>query len=68
MTAVDLTRAVWRKSTASGGNGNWVEVAADLLGIVGVRDSKNPDGGPLTFTPEERRAFIGEAKDGAFDL
>jgi len=65
----DLTSAAWRKSSYSGGNGgNCVEVAANLPGIVAVRDSKNPHGGTLVFTPEEWRAFIGGARDGEFDL
>ncbi len=53
MTA-DLTQAVWRKSTFSNGSGgNCVEVAANLPGIVAVRDSKDPDGPKLIFTPGE---------------
>lgn len=44
----DLSNAVWRKSTRSGGTGgNCVEVAANLPGIVAVRDSKNPHGPSL---------------------
>lgn len=64
----DLSGAVWRKSTKSGDNGGaCVEVAGNLPGIVAVRDSKNPDGPALIFTPEEWRVFIGGAKDGEFD-
>jgi hypothetical protein len=38
----DLTNAEWRKSTYSGSNGgNCVEVAANLPGVVAVRDSKD---------------------------
>jgi hypothetical protein len=66
---MDLTRAIWRKSSYSGGNGgSCVEIAANLPGIVAVRDSKDPGGGTLVFTPEEWRAFISGARDGEFDL
>lgn len=65
----DLSGAVWRKSTRSGGNGgDCVEVARNLPGVVAVRDSKNPAGPALAFTPAEWRAFIGGAKDGEFDI
>lgn len=56
---VDLTRAVWRKSTHSNGNGGaCVEVARNIPGIVAVRDSKNPSGPALVFTPGDWKAFL----------
>ncbi|MBQ1017159.1 DUF397 domain-containing protein [Micromonospora sp. D93] len=59
----NLTGAVWRKSSRSGGNGGQcVEVADNLSGIVGVRDSKDPSGPALTFDPQTWKAFVGFAK------
>ncbi|WP_141548095.1 DUF397 domain-containing protein, partial [Nocardia farcinica] len=34
---------------------------------VGVRDSKNPAGGALVFTPSEWDAFLAGARAGEFD-
>ena len=61
--------ATWRKSRRSNGNGgnNCVEVAITDT-VIAVRDSKNPDGSALMFTPAEWTAFIGGAKDGEFDI
>lgn len=63
---MDLTGAVWRKSGHSGSSGNCVEVATNLPGLVAVRDSKNPDGPALVFTPAEWEAFLAGAKAGEF--
>jgi hypothetical protein len=65
---MDLTNAIWRKSTFSGSNGGQcVEVASNLPGIVAVRDSKNPDGPALVFTPAEWQAFVAGVQAGEFD-
>lgn len=57
----DLTGAIWRKSTRSGNGGSTcVEVAKNLPGVVGVRDSKDQTGPALTFGPSAWRAFVGE--------
>ncbi|MCW2901298.1 MAG: hypothetical protein JWO67_3563 [Streptosporangiaceae bacterium] len=54
--------AVWRKSTRSGTNGGACVEVAVSLGVVAVRDSKNPDGGALIFAPGAWRAFVTEIK------
>lgn len=65
---MDLSAAVWRKSSRSGGNGGQcVEVAANLPGVVAVRDSKDPDGPKLLLTPTEWAIFVRGIKSGGFD-
>jgi hypothetical protein len=68
MTALEMPRAVWRKSSRSGGNGDCVEIAGNLPGIVAVRDSKDPQGPVLAFAPAEWRAFTAGVRGGEFDL
>jgi hypothetical protein len=71
---MDLTHACWRKSSYSSGNGGaCVEVAvmARAKGsgrVIAVRDSKDPDGPALIFTPAEWTAFTAGTRAGEFDL
>jgi hypothetical protein len=58
----------WRKSTRSGGADNCVEVATATDHHVGVRDSKNPDGGILVFNPSAWSDFLEGVRSGEFDL
>lgn len=58
----------WRKSTRSGSGDNCVEVAVADDGAVGVRDSKNPTGQALEFTPTQWAAFTGGIRDSEFDF
>ncbi|ROT31306.1 DUF397 domain-containing protein [Micromonospora sp. HM5-17] len=56
---MELTGARWRTSSRSNSTGGaCVEVADNLPGVIGVRDSKNPTGPTLTFTPTAWRTFI----------
>jgi hypothetical protein len=65
---MDVSSAMWRKSSYSGGNGgNCVEVAALRDGGLAVRDSKDPEGARLAFTAEEWAAFTAGVKAGEFD-
>ena len=65
---MDLTGAVWRKSSYSSANGGaCVEVARIPAVVVAVRDSKDPDGPKLAFSPAGWQAFIRRVKAGGFD-
>lgn len=59
MGSVNFSSAVWRKSSRSGqgSNGACVEVAFAPVTAVGVRDSKNPEGGHLVFGGSAWRAL-----------
>nr|WP_275106924.1 DUF397 domain-containing protein [Nocardia terpenica] len=59
--------AVWFKSARSSMGKERVEVAFLGEGMTGVRDSKNPTGPALLFTPTEWTAFTDGPKDGEFD-
>ncbi|MFC5186410.1 DUF397 domain-containing protein [Actinomadura harenae] len=49
----------WRKSTHSGGdNPNCVEAARIDVRTIGVRDSKNPEGGHLAIAPRVLREAL----------
>ncbi|WP_062991606.1 DUF397 domain-containing protein [Nocardia anaemiae] len=64
---IDLSGAQWFKSSRSGGQNECVEIAWLAGGYVGVRDSKNPDGPALAFTPCEWDAFMAGVQDGEFN-
>lgn len=56
------------KATASAGNGACVEVGTRDCDEVLVRDSKDPSGPVLRFTPDEWTAFTEGVRGGEFDL
>ncbi|MFD0360475.1 DUF397 domain-containing protein [Nocardia sp. GCM10030253] len=64
---VDLAEAKWFKSRRSGPSKDCVEIAFLDGGHVGVRDTKNPTGTALVFTPGEWDAFTGRVQDGEFN-
>ena len=55
---MELTGAQWRKSSRSDQTTQCVEVATNLSGVIGVRDSKDPAGPVLTFEPYAWRVFV----------
>ena len=72
---MDLTGAPWRKSSYSSGNGGACVEVAVVPGskegsdyVITMRDSKDPDGPVLTFTPAEWKAFTLGVQDGEFDI
>ena len=67
MPAGQLQGVIWQKSGRSGPNGNCVECAALPDGGVAVRNSRDPEGPALIYTPAEMEAFILGVRDGDFD-
>jgi hypothetical protein len=62
---IDLSGARWRTSSRSNGGGDCVEIADNLPGVVAVRDSKDPAGPTLIFTPETWRGFLDAVRSHA---
>ncbi|GGK73358.1 DUF397 domain-containing protein [Streptomyces flaveus] len=66
--SIDLSTAVWRKSSYSdGGQGNCVEVADNIPAAVPVRDSKTPHGPTLLFPANGWAEFVAAVKGGVFE-
>jgi hypothetical protein len=59
---------VWRKASHSGNNGGDCVEVAPALAAVAVRDSKDPDGPRLAFTPGDWHEFTGQLKEGQLGL
>lgn len=62
----ELDQLRWRKAKRSKANGACVEVAP-AAGAIVIRDSKDPQGPVLNYSPESWRSFIGEIRIGHFD-
>ncbi|TYB48325.1 DUF397 domain-containing protein [Actinomadura chibensis] len=64
MTQTDLSHADWFKSSYSGDiNNTCVEVATNLPAVVAVRDSTDPNGPALVFTPADWKTFTDKLKN-----
>ncbi|WP_412540074.1 DUF397 domain-containing protein [Longispora sp. K20-0274] len=59
----------WRKSSRSSGGGNCVEVSVNHdIGLVAVRDTKDPAGPALIFELDEWGAALACVRQGTFRL
>ncbi len=56
----------WLRSTKSQHNGGCVEIRK-MDGTIAMRDSKDPSGPVLRFTPAEWDCFLDGAHKGEFD-
>jgi hypothetical protein len=63
----DLNSTTWRKSSYSGSNGGACVEVATLADGIAVRDSKDPAGPVLTFSPEQWDTFTRGLKSGELD-
>ena len=59
-------RLNWRKAKRSMNNGNCAEIAT-AVGVVAVRDSKDPQGPVLRYPVSSWNAFVVVARNGKFD-
>ncbi|TDC74479.1 DUF397 domain-containing protein [Actinomadura sp. 7K507] len=57
-----LPLVIWRKSSHSGSQADDCIEVASGDGAVAVRDSKDPDGPALAFTPHVWSAFLNRLK------
>ncbi|MFF8314140.1 DUF397 domain-containing protein [Streptomyces lydicus] len=63
---LDLSSALWRKSSYSTNGGECIEIADDIPGLVPVRDSKNPEGAALLISAPAWNAFVAAVRSAAF--
>lgn len=58
----------WFKATASNAGGGCVEVNLAREGVIGLRDSKQPEAGAFEFNRTEWAAFLDGVGKGEFNL
>ncbi|MEV6972608.1 DUF397 domain-containing protein [Kitasatospora sp. NPDC093806] len=58
----------WVKSSYSRNGGACVEIAADYPVLVPVRDSKDPAGPALHFSPAAWHSFVAAIRADEFDI
>jgi hypothetical protein len=61
MDTTPQPRPRWRRAARSGSNGNCVEITADGTAIA-IRDSRDPHGPRLIFTPDRWKTFTTTVK------
>jgi len=69
MSAADLSNAHWRKAMHSAqGNGGCVEIAGNLPGLTGIRDSLRPQDVPHVTSKAAFATFLADTKVGYYDM
>ncbi|MFF6786173.1 DUF397 domain-containing protein [Streptomyces sp. NPDC012510] len=68
MPARELGSEGWHKPWSGGNGGNCLEAMKLDDGRIAVRQSTDPDGPALIYTPDEMNAFIQGAKAGVADF
>ncbi|MDH6578617.1 DUF397 domain-containing protein [Kitasatospora sp. MAP5-34] len=63
---VDLTATTWVKSSYSENGGQCIEVAPGFVGVMPVRDSKDPSGPALVFSADAWQSFVTATREGTF--
>ena len=66
LSEAERASLTWLKAQSSGANGQCVEIASTAHKVA-IRDSKDPDGPILVYTPGEFKAFLDGARSGEFD-
>jgi hypothetical protein len=66
LNASERANLIWHKAQSSTNNGQCVEIAS-VVGKVAMRDSKDPEGPTLVYTPTEFNAFLEGVRNGEFD-
>jgi hypothetical protein len=66
LSDIEREGLTWVKAQYSGSNGQCVEIAS-VVDKIAIRDSKDPDGPILVYTPGEFKAFLHGAQNGEFD-
>ncbi len=66
LTEAERAGISWIKAQASTAYGECIEVAS-AAGKIAIRDSKDPDGLILIYSPDKFREFTDGARNGKFD-
>ncbi len=64
--ASNLSGVAWETSSYSGTNGQCIQLGKGAPDVVYVRDSKNPSGPALSFSPEAITSLLDAVKAGEF--
>jgi hypothetical protein len=68
LTEAERGSLAWLKAQRSTGHGQCIEIAVTIDKTkIAMRDSKDPDGPILVYTPNEFSAFLDGARNGEFD-